>query len=63
MIPKLLAWISMGLTLGFLTTSVVALFFGSSLGTALPTVMLIGFGLLGLAVLLTVTILVMAAIG
>lgn len=63
MIHKLLAWISMGLTLGFLTTSVVALFFGSSLGTAVPLVMWIGFGLLGLAVLLTVTILVMAAIG
>jgi hypothetical protein len=63
MIRRLLAWLSMGLTLSFVATSIVGLFFGGSLGSAMPLVMWIGFGLLGLAVVLTVTILVMAAIG
>ena len=59
----LLAWLSAGLTLGFAGASLTALFMNASLGPNLAMVMWIGFGLLGLAVLLAVVILATASIG
>ncbi len=60
---NMLAWLSAGLTLGFAGASLTALFMNASLGASLPLVIWIGFGLLGLAVLLAVVILVTASIG
>ena len=51
------------MTLGLAGASLTALFMNASLGASLPLVIWVGFGLLGLAVLLTVVILVTASIG
>jgi hypothetical protein len=63
MMRTLFAWLAAGLTLGFAGASMTALFLNASLGSSLPLVMWVGFGLLGLAVLLAMVILVSAAIG
>ena len=60
---NMLAWLSAGLTFGFAGASLTALFMNASLGASLPLVIWVGFGLLGLAVLLTVVILVTASVG
>lgn len=60
---KLLSWLSMGLTLGFAGATLTALFMNASLGSSLPLVLSIGFGLLGLAVLLALVILATGMIG
>jgi hypothetical protein len=60
---KVLAWLSVGTTLGFAGASLAALFMGSSLGVPAAMVVWVGFGFLGLAVLLALVILLTAAIG
>lgn len=60
---KLLSWLSVGLTLGFAGATLTALFMNASLGSSLPLVLYIGFGFLGLAVLLALVILATGVIG
>lgn len=60
---KLLSWLSVGLTLGFAGATLTALFMNASLGSSLPLVLSIGFGFLGLAVLLALVILATGMIG
>jgi len=67
-----LAWLSMVLTLGFAGASLASLFANASIvqmgsfslvGVTMPLVVWAGLGFLALAVLLTLVILVTAAIG
>lgn len=60
---KVLSWLSVGLTLGFAGATLTALFMNASLGSSLPLVLYVGFGLLGLAVLLALVILATGMIG
>jgi len=62
MVPKLLAWTAFALTLVFAVIALVAVFARDSLGeNVLPLVFYGGLPLLGLAMLVAVALLVLAA--
>jgi hypothetical protein len=62
MVPKLLAWTAFALTLVFAVIALVAVFARASLGdNVLPLVLYGGLPLLGLAMLVSVALLVLAA--
>jgi hypothetical protein len=62
MVPKLLAWTAFALTLVFAMIALVAVFARDSLGdNVLPLVFYGGLPLLGLAMLVSVALLVLAA--
>jgi len=62
MVPKLLAWTAFALTLVFAVIALVAVFARTSLGdNALPLVLYAALPLLGLAMLVAVALLVLAA--
>jgi hypothetical protein len=60
---KIFAWMTFGLALVSSSMVMSGLFLNTSLGTMAPTLIWVGFGFLGLAVLLAIVILVTAAIG
>jgi hypothetical protein len=62
MVPKLLAWTAFALTLVFAVIALIAVFARDSLGdNVLPLVFYGGLPLLGLAMLVAVALLVLAA--
>lgn len=61
MLSRILAWLSLALSIVVAGLSLAGIFGGSALGGLGPTLVLAGAGLAGLAALLAVVILVLAA--
>lgn len=61
MLPKILAWSSLALTILFAAVSLAGVFGGTALGGLGPTLILAGAALAGIAALLAMVVLVLGA--